>query len=65
MPGDFAVMSPPELGGGGGQMQDFGLSFEMCVHGRPLRRPKVGEALLMPILRRGDDSEEPLLLSPL
>jgi len=46
-------------------MQDFGLSFEMCVHGRPLRRPKVGEALLMPILRRGDDSEEPLLLSPL
>jgi len=28
-------MSLPELGGGGGQMQDFGLSFEMCVHGSP------------------------------
>jgi len=27
-------MSPPELGGGGGQMQDFGLSFEMCIHGK-------------------------------
>jgi len=33
IPGDFAVESPPELGGGGGQMQDFALLFEMCIHG--------------------------------
>jgi|GEM_PF-5703409 len=42
IPGDFAVMSPPELGGGGGQMQDFGLSFEMCVHGSPLWERDLG-----------------------
>ena len=24
---------PPELGGGGGQMQNVALPFEMCVHG--------------------------------
>gem|GEM_PF-3945183 len=35
IPGDFAVGFPPELGGGGGQMQNVALPFEMCVHGSP------------------------------